>query len=213
MNSSLTRLSICLILAGWLLPGCVRLGQRAPEKISYVLSAERPASSTAKIPGILQVTPLRISPRFASRSFVYRKGASRYQADFYHEFLVSPASLAQEEVVRWLSASGIFSAVSSSSGPLPPDYMLQGQIIDLYGDFRSQQPYAVLEIAFLLLDHRGPSSILLNRSYRSETPLNSTSSDALVDAWNTSLSGILENLEKDLGNIVITPATVSELTE
>ena len=75
MNLYSTRFLICLFLAGWLLPGCVRLGQRAPEKVSYVLSAERPASSPqANIPGVLQVTPLRISPRFASRSFVYRQG-------------------------------------------------------------------------------------------------------------------------------------------
>lgn len=215
MNASLIRFFLCLVLASCFLPGCIRLGQRAPERVSYILSAERPPSlSRTNIAGILQVTPLRISPRFASRSFVYRQGTSRYQADFYHEFLVSPASIAQEETVRWLSASGIFSAVSSSSGPLPPDFVLQGQIIDLYGDFRSQQPYGVVEIAFLLLDHRGgPRTILLKRNYRIESPLNNSSADALVDAWNTALSRILENLESDLGNIVIAPATPSERTE
>lgn len=211
MKPYLTRFLIGLLLAGWLLPGCVRLGQRAPEKVSYVLSAEHPASSPqANIPGILQVTPLRISSRFASRSFVYRQGDSRYQTDFYNEFLVSPASLTQEEIVRWLSASGIFSAVSSSSGPLPPDYILQGQIIDLYGDFRSQQTSGVLEIAFLLLEH---NTILLNRHYRSVIPLVNTSADALVDSWNTALTRILENLEKDLGDIVMVPAKAPELNE
>ena len=215
MNPYLTRFLICLFLAGWLLPGCIRLEQRAPEKVSYVLAAERPASSSrAKIPGVLQVTPLRISPRFASRSFVYRQSESRYQADFYHEFLVSPASLAQEETVRWLSASGIFSTVSSSSGPLTPDYVLQAKIIDLYGDFRSQQPAGVLEMAFLLLDQRTADiAILLNRSYRFESPLDSTSADALVDGWNTALSRILANLERDLGNIAMAPATPSERKE
>ena len=215
MNLYSTRFLICLFLAGWLLPGCVRLGQRAPEKVSYVLSAERPASSPqANIPGVLQVTPLRISPRFASRSFVYRQGDSRYQADFYHEFLVSPASLVQEETVRWLSASGIFSAVSSSSGPLPPDYVLQGQVTDLYGDFRSRQPAGILEITFLLLDqHAADNAILLNRSYRYVSPLDNSSAGALIDGWNTALSRILTNLEIDLGNIVIAPATASEQKE
>lgn len=210
MNAYLIRFFICLLMSTWFLPGCVRLGQRAPERVSYVLSAKHPAAlSQTNIPGILQVTPVRISPRFGSRSFVYRQGESRYQADFYHEFLVSPASLIQEEIVRWLSTSGVFSAVSSSSGPLPPDYVLQGQVTDLYGDFRSQQPCGVIEIAFLLLDRRGPGTILLERSYRVESPLSSTSADALVDGWDTALSRILENFQKDLGNIVNTPASVS----
>lgn len=209
MNLSSPRLLIFLVLAGCLLPGCIRLGQRAPEKISYVLSAQQPTSAPmVKLSGVLQITPLRISPRFAGRSFVYRQGTSRYQADFYREFLVSPASLVQEAIERWLSAKGLFSEVSASSGPIPPDFILQGRIIDLYGDFHSQQPAGVLEIAFLLLDHHAAGNpIRLNRNYRSEVPLNSTSADALVDGWNTALAEILDNLARDIGDALITTPT------
>jgi ABC-type uncharacterized transport system auxiliary subunit len=203
MNPCLTRFLVGLLLAGWLLPGCVRLGQRAPEKSSYVFSAERLATAPKAIsPGVLQISPLRISPRFASRSFVYRHGTTRYQPDFYHVFLVSPASLVQEEVVRWLAASGIFSVVSTSAGPLPPDFLLQGHISELYGDFRAGQSAAILEITFILLDHRSDKNILLNRGYRSQIPLANATPEALIIAWNAALAHILSDLEEDLGTVV-----------
>lgn len=62
---------------------------------------------------------------------------------------------------------------------------------------------AILEIGFLLLKHgAADTSIRLNRSYRGEVPLTGHGPDALVEAWNTALMRILENLEKDLGKIM-----------
>lgn len=199
-----TRVLICLLLATWLLPACVRLERQSPDKTSYVLAAERPPAPATHIrSGILQITPLRISRRFAGRGFVYRQAESRYQIDFYNQFLISPAGMVQEEIVRWLSASGLFAAVSSSAGPLPPDYLLQGRINDLHGDYRSQQPAAVLAISFMLLDQRGVGSpLLLDRDYRSRIPLNGTSPQALIDAWNAALTRILGDLENDLALII-----------
>jgi len=207
MNPHLTRFILCLLLAGLLFPGCVRLGQRAPAKTTYVLSAARPATApTAGFSGVLQVTPMRISPRFASRSFVYRLGASRYQTDFYHEFLVSPASLIQEEVARWLSASGLFSLVGTSAGPMPPNYLLQGHVSELYGDFQAGQSAAILEITFMLLDHRRDKNILLHRNYRSRIPVSNINPATLIDAWNTALAHILALLEDELETIASDPA-------
>ncbi|ABA89987.1 protein of unknown function DUF330 [Syntrophotalea carbinolica DSM 2380] len=204
MTSSLSRLLLMLILTGWLLPGCMRIGQRPPAKTSYVITANRPASAAERVgAAVLQVTPMRISPRFNGRSFVYRQGISQFRPDFYNKFLVAPANLVQEQVVRWLTASGLFATVSSSAGPLPPDYLLQGQITELYGDYRDRQPVAILEIGFLFLQHAAADApIRLNRSYRGEVPLTGHEPDALVEAWDTALINILENLEKDLGEVM-----------
>ncbi len=200
MNSNISRILVCMMISGWLLTGCLRLGERPAERISYVFTAERPGKPGEKSgSAVLQVTPMRISPRFNSRSFVYRKGASRYQTDYYHQFLIAPASLIQEEVVHWLAASPGLSMAGASAGPLPPDYLLQGHIIDLYADYRQEQPSAILEIAFLLLEHPAVENpVLLRRRYRSEIPAGHNSPDALIKAWDCALTRILENLEKDL---------------
>lgn len=195
-----TRFTVFLLLTCCMLPGCMRFGQRPPAKTSYVITAERPPVSTGTTGAeILQVTPMRISPRFNGRSFVYRQGASQYRRDYYHQFLIAPASLIQEEVVRWLASSHLMGSVSTSAGPLPPDYLLQGQIVDLYGDYREAQPGAVLEITFLLLEHRAPDTpVRLQRTYRRTVPTADDTPDALIEGWNTALAHILQDLETDL---------------
>lgn len=195
---------LILLLSACILSGCMRLGQRPPTKTSYVITAQRTAKAEeSRDTTVLQVMPVRISPRFNGRSFVYRQDTSQYQMDFYNGFLIAPANLVQEEIVRWLSASGRFAHVSSSAGPLPPDYLLLGRISELYGDYRSKAPTALLAIEFMLLNPRAADHpVRFQQNYRSEVALTRTGADALVEGWNKALTGILENLEKNLGEVM-----------
>jgi len=206
MNSIPFRSLLFLLLTACVLGGCMRLAHRPPAKTSYVLSAPRPAKAPSAVgSAILQVVPMRISPRFNGRSFVYRQSPSQYQTDFYHDFLVAPANLVQEEVVHWLSDSGLFASVSSSAGPLPPDFLLQGRITELYGDYSSKSPSARLAISFMLLDrHTTDHPVQLQQDYHSDVPLAGHETEALVEAWNAGLTDILNRLEEDLGNTMLT---------
>ena len=58
---------------------------------------------------------LRISPRYADRSFVYRTSTAAYEADFYNQFLIAPDSMIGEELRKGLAASELFKYVVGPS--------------------------------------------------------------------------------------------------
>src|SRR4030095_11265169 len=83
--------------------GCVGIEKSYPDKRYFVLEVSAnpsPANPTGN--DTLEVSNIRVSPRYADRSFVYRTSESGYESDFYNQFLVSPASLITEEVRKGL---------------------------------------------------------------------------------------------------------------
>src|SRR6476620_12267211 len=99
--------------------GCVGIEKSYPDKRYFVLEVTAnpsPANPTAN--ETLQVSNIRVSPRYADKGFVYRTSEAGYESDFYNQFLVSPASLITEEVRKDLTASQVFKYVISASSPL-----------------------------------------------------------------------------------------------
>jgi hypothetical protein len=81
-----------------------------------------------------------------------------------------------------------------------PDYTLEGNVSELYGDFRSSNtPKAVLGIQFFLISKN--SKILFQNNYREEIVLNSNSPQDLANGWNEALEQILTALAGDLKNV------------
>jgi cholesterol transport system auxiliary component len=148
----------------------------------------------------LQVSNIRVSPRYADRSFVYRTSEAGYESDFYNQFLIAPASLITEEVWKGLAGSQVFKYVISASSPLQPSYVLEGAVNALYGDFRnSDSPRAVLEMEFFLTSEIPQKpGILLQKRYAKSIPLSGRSPEALVKGWNQGLEEILTSLVADL---------------
>ncbi|HXV82577.1 MAG TPA: hypothetical protein VEG60_22155 [Candidatus Binatia bacterium] len=186
--------------------GCVSLEKAYPDKRYFVLEASPkvdPANPTAN--ETLQVSNIRVSPRYADRSFIYRISAAGYESDFYNQFLVSPASLITEEVRKGLIGSQLFKYVISPSSPLQPSYVLDGTVNALYGDFReSDSPRAVLEMEFFLTsDIPAKPGILVQKRYGKSIPLSARSPEALVKAWNQALEMILTDLVADLKAVTV----------
>ena len=192
---------IGLLVLSFFLTGCFNFNKNYPEKHFFVLSAKRgekfPAS---KSDAILRVSRFRVSPGFEGKSFVYRKGDSNYTSDFYNEFFISPAPMITEEVRKWLTGSGLFQLVMSSSSPVEPTMELEGVISALYGDYRNTEvPKAVLEIQFLLVgDVSSQPVIVFQKTYHEEAHIKGNSPDSLVAGWNLALEHILTQLETDL---------------
>jgi cholesterol transport system auxiliary component len=188
------------------LTGCLGMGRNSVEKRTFVLNAGRQGEVGSSATGaILRVRKFRVSPRYEGKGFVYRTGDLRFESDFYREFFTPPASLITEEVRKWLAESGPFEVVMDLSGQTGPMYILEGEIIDLYGDYnRGSLPRAVMDIRFFLInDVSGRSEMVFQKRYRKEPPLKSDSPDALVQGWNEALSQILTDLERDLRQVVL----------
>ena len=74
--------------------GCVSLERSYPEKRYFVLEAsEIVVAADAAGERILSVSNLRVSPRYADRSFVYRISEAGYETDFYNQFLTATDSM------------------------------------------------------------------------------------------------------------------------
>ncbi len=179
--------------------GC--MGRKYVERDTYALDVSRPGPvSSFETDAVLRVRTLRVSPRYESKGFVVRSGDLSYKSDYYSQFLVSPDTMITEEVREWLEGSGLFRQVIDYTGQVEHTHVLEGEVIDLYGDFsRGTQPKAVMAVRFLFIhDTPGRSESLLQKHYRRELPIGIDTGEALVEGWNKALKHILTDLERDL---------------
>jgi cholesterol transport system auxiliary component len=198
------RLAVAGLLLFVLFAGCVSLERSYPEKRYFVVELSENAQRSKSVgEKTLLVSGLRISPRYADKSFVYRTSESGYEADFYNQFLVSPDIMLGEELRKGLAASPAFKYVVGSASPLQPNYVLEGSVNALYGDFRNlDKPFAVIEIEFFLHNENSANpGIVLQKRYMKTVPLSGRSPEALVKGWSQALGSILADLNKDLETI------------
>jgi ABC-type uncharacterized transport system auxiliary subunit len=85
---------------------------------------------------------------------------------------------------------------------LQPNYVLEGSVNALYGDFRNlNKPAAVLEIEFFLHNEDSANpGIVLQKRYIKTVPLSGRSPEALIKGWSQALESILADLNTDLQN-------------
>jgi cholesterol transport system auxiliary component len=190
-----------ILLLFFLCSACVSLERSYPEKHYFVIEMPRsadPSESTGD--RILSVANLRISPRYADRSFVYRTSDAGYESDFYNQFLTSPDTMISEELRKGLEASREFKYVLGPSDPQQPNYTLEGSVNALYGDFRNpKQPAAVLEIEFFVYNENSNNAgIVTQKRYTKSVALSEKSPEALVKGWDQALAEIVSALAADL---------------
>jgi len=182
------------------LSGCVSLEKSYPDRRYFALELAPGKTPNSTSDRILSVASLRISPRYADRSFVYRTSTAAYEADFYNQFLTAPDSMIAEELRKGLAASELFKYVVGPANPLQPNYVLEGSINALYGDFRDpNRPVAVLEIeVFLYNQDPAAAGVSLQKRYEKSVPLSEKSPEALVKGWDQALADIVAVLVADL---------------
>jgi cholesterol transport system auxiliary component len=192
-----------LLVASLALSGC---GQSAiANRKYYLLDTKRqgpPASFHSD--ATLRVSQFHVDQAFAGRQLVYRVEATRYEPDFYDQFLIPPGNMITEETRDWLADSGLFRRVTSVSSLQEATYVLEGNVIDLYADFTTgSTPRAVMEIRFFLV--AGPDAneaIPLVRTYRAESPISARTAGGVATALSSDLADILTRLEADLENVL-----------
>ena len=106
-----------------------------------------------------------------------------------------------EEARKALAASSGFKFVVGPASPLTPNYVLEGSINALYGDFRNPAaPAAVLEIEFFLHNENPENQgIALHKRYMQSVALKERSPEALVRGWSEALQAIVAMFVNDSG--------------
>jgi cholesterol transport system auxiliary component len=200
MTVSTGALGFTLLAASFLFSGCVSIERSYPDKRYFLL--EISSKATPQDPadsGILQISSAHVSPRYADRNFVYRRSDTRFESDFYNQFLISPGELVTEELRRELSKAGIFKFVVGSANFLAPTHTMETIVNTLYGDFRQlEAPKAVIEIEFFLTQEASPSGIVFHKLYQRIVPVQERNPEALVKGWNQGFEAISTSLVGDL---------------
>jgi len=193
---------VLIIILALFVNGCLKIPKSGyPDKQYFILDVSR-SKGIVKNPSeaILKIQKFYISPRYEGKSFVYRKGEVNYESDFYNEFFISANDLISEQVCQWFAESGLFRNVMDVHGLLEPDYILEGKVTDLYGDYtKKKAPKAVLKIGFVLFhDVSAHSEMVFQKHYRQEVLLKEISPESLAKGWSCALRNILKEFEKDL---------------
>ena len=201
MNLMAGSLRSTLLLLVVFCGGCVTLERSYPADQRYfMIEAQDGKSLSSEGTHILSVQNLYISPRYADRNFIYRTSETEYETDFYNQFLSEPATMISEEVRQALAATRLFKIVLGPSNSQPANYLLEGSVNVLYGDFRNlRAPAAVLEIEFLLHNENPTQNeIVMQKRYRRSVPLSERTPEALVKGWNQALAEIIAMFVNDL---------------
>ena len=186
------------LLAAFALTACVDLEREAPEKMRYLLQAERTNGGPGASEHRLEVPPFHVAPAFATQSFVYRTRSGSFTMDFYHEFFTFPGENIAEVTRKWLRRSRLFETVHGGESRLPPTHVLEGDIARLFGDYAVDPPEARLTVRVYLLQLPG-GELLLSKTYDGHEPIQEPESQrSIVEAWDEALRNFLQRLEADL---------------
>lgn len=182
-----------------LLSGCFDLGlsRETPQQRRYVLEAPRAEPAPGRGRGHLEVRAFHAAGAYAGRSFVYRVVGQEVESDYYHEFQQGPGQAVSEVTRAWLAASGIFATVRGGGSRVAADLILEGDVLELYGDYREATAAAVLSVEFTLID-RDRQAVIYHETLSARSYLPDQEPANLVAGWNGCLAEILVELEAGL---------------
>lgn len=178
--------------------GCSR---PAPVKEMYLLQAPPAAqAATTPRPATLKVGTIAVGAPFRGKSMVYREGDLKYESDFYNEFFATPSAMLTEGAGTWLAAAGLFREVLPAAANADGDYVLEGFVSELYGDYRdSAKPVAVLTGKFFLIDNRVLTGVpVWQTELKQRVALSTRSPGALAAGLNSAWTAMLGDLSREL---------------
>ena len=196
------RKAILLIFCVVFIAGCMGLRQPYPEITMYSLESGRDFDVAREEGAIaLKIKLFAISPRFDTKSLVYKTGEFVYETDYYHRFMTPPAYMITEQIARWLAASPKVKYVADTRFERPIDCTLDGRIVEVYGDFSNKdEAKAVLRIEMVLLDEKEVKpEVIIQKIYSQEIVLKDPTVSALISGFNQGLQNIMTDFESDLG--------------
>jgi len=185
--------------------GCANVDKPYPQRAYYQFDVSNSGHSGTPVQGtILGIKRLSVSPGSQGLEFIYRTGEFKYQSDFYNQFFRPPGALITEAVTRWFADAGVFEDVLGQLSQAFPNYVIEGNVVKIYGDYRnSSAPSAVMEIQFFLLkltDDVDTPIVVTSSTYNARKPISSRDPKALMLGWNQALEEILGEFLKDVKN-------------
>lgn len=177
------------------------LAKEYPSKKYYLITVDNSkfGNLKKKFPYV-KVNKFKISSIYDSKNFIYKYSEVGYEADFYNEFLVFPVTNISEVFTRWVDQVDL-GLLSPSVFENEKLYILSGNIISLYGDFRdSKTPLAIIEID-VYIQRALDMGIVYRRKFEQKIKIPKPEPEELVKGWNLGLQNILIDLEQELAKL------------
>jgi cholesterol transport system auxiliary component len=193
-------LLLLLLIVGLAGVACVRGNRPAPDLTYLEIDPGTAPAPSGGSQDVLLLRRLDVQSPFDDRRFLYKTGSGTYESDYYVRFVASPADLLTDRLEIWLDESRLFQAVVESGSTAEYRYVLEGEILELYGDYSSPgQVTAVISSEFVLVDDLdGAGRIVFNKQYRQAEPAASSDAGALATSWGSALRQIFLQLTTDL---------------
>jgi len=126
----------------------------------------------------------------------------RFDADYYVEFLVPPATMLTELTARALDHAKPFARVAGPGAAADAEWVLDGFASAIYADTREPaRPAAELDITYYLTPTAGSQETpVWTREYRQRVAMRDASPNAYAESLNKAFGEILADLARDLGS-------------
>ena len=195
-----------LLLAALGLTGCSVLPQRPYlERRDWPLQAHR-GTTAPPHPGapVLLVRTLRAAPDLGARGLRTLQPDGSVRTDPYEQWSVPPAEAVEDQLRRWLAASGLFAAVLAPGSRAHADLVLEGELLTLIGD--PTQGVSRAALGLVLLDLRPAASrVLLQANIRAEAPLTQLTGPGVAASGCAALASVLAATEARLRRAIPSP--------
>jgi ABC-type uncharacterized transport system auxiliary subunit len=186
------------------LAGCSVLPDRPYQEVRrFALAPERPGQQVA-LPGapVLLLRTFRAAPGLDARGLRSLGADGQVAQAYWQEWAAPPAELAEEATRRWLTASGLFAAVTAPGSRLRANLVLEGELIRLQAEPAAGRARAALAVLLLAESEAAPTRILAQLQPEAAAPLAGSDGAAAAAAMAAALAGTLAALEAALPGLL-----------
>ncbi len=176
------------------------------ERRDWPLAVRRAADLPINTPGggrskgsVLLVRQVQAGPGMDTPGLQTLQRDGSLQTAYYERWAVPPAQGIDDDLRRWLEASGLFAAVITTGSRVNPDLVLESELEALNADLATMTARAALSL--VLSDQRGGAArILLQKTATATVKLEGTDPPALARAQLAAVEAMLRQTETDLAN-------------
>jgi len=171
----------------------------APRPVKYYvidMPSTSAVSAATPIPITLLVARVTASHLYHDDRLVYGSGPVQLGTYEYDRWAESPADMVQRLLISTLRSTGQYAAVARVSSNVRGDYVLRGQLNEMYG---VDQPALVARFSLQLelYDPQGRATIW-NQTYTHDEPVQGKTVPAIVEAMDRNVAAGMQQLSSGL---------------
>jgi len=193
-----------MVLLIGLLAGCVRFAGPTPQIREYRLDYSPPAAAGPPVSVIVEVGPIAVAAVYDRERIVYRDGLYSTGTYLDSRWSANPGNMVADLLARDLSAAASYRAVPRAPSPLPADYRLSGEVVEIEERTAASSCSAHLELRMLLSRARTApgDTALLQRTYAGDEACPCNQPARLAAAMSQVLAHISAQLQRDVYDVI-----------